>query len=176
MTSMILNRLVLQDFESAMLKAFWRDLFGRLTRKGNNLLSFDQVCQDQPLTGQHYRGLQAVPLDQIVGSEGHYRDFDRAFFPRQSQVKDRWLRINKAYHEKVPLPPVELFKVGRVYFVRDGNHRISVARAHGQEFIDAYVTEIDAPVSVEKADIAEPVCHKYGPDYRPAGMGGNHRL
>lgn len=151
MTPMVFNRLALQDFESAMLKAFWRNLLCRLTRKTNDLLSFDQVRQDRPLTGQHYRGLQAVSLDQIVGSEGHHRDFDRAFFPRQSQTKDRWLSINRAYYQQVPLPPVELFKVGQVYFVRDGNHRVSVARAHGQAFIDAYVTEIDTPVLVELA-------------------------
>jgi hypothetical protein len=86
-----------------------------------------------------------------VGSEGRYRDFDRAFFPRQNQTKSRWLKVNKAYYEKVTLPPVELFKVGQRYFVRDGNHRISVARAHHQEFIDAYVTELDLPVPFELA-------------------------
>ena len=100
------------------------------------------------MTKRHYRGLQAVPLAQIGGSEGRYRDFDKAFFPRQTQTKERWLSINKAHYEDVSLPPVELFKVGQMYFVRDGNHRVSVARAHGYEFIDAYVIEIDLPVLV----------------------------
>jgi hypothetical protein len=149
MTTTIFNQLVLQDFERAVWRAFWRDLFSRLTRKGNDLLSFDQVRQCLPLTRQHYRGLQAVPLNQVVGSEGRYRDFDRSFFPRQTRTRARWLSINQAYYKEVSLPPVELFKVGQGYFVRDGNHRVSVARAHGQEFIDAYVIEIDMPVPIE---------------------------
>jgi hypothetical protein len=152
MTTTIFNQLLLQDFERARRRAFWRDLLSRLTRKGNDLLSFDQVRQDLPLTKQHYRGLQAVPLNHIVGSEGRYRDFDRDFFPRQTRTKARWLSINQAHYQAMPLPPVELFKVGQVYFVRDGNHRVSVARAHGQEFIDAYVIEIDVPVPVELSE------------------------
>lgn len=145
MTIILFNQSVLQDFERARRRAFWRDLLSRLTRKDNNLLSFEQIRQGQLVTRRHYRGLQTVPLAKIVGSEGRYRDFDQAFFPRQSQTKERWLSINQAHYQEVSLPPVELYKVGRVYFVRDGNHRVSVARAHEQEFIDAYVIEIDLP-------------------------------
>jgi hypothetical protein len=151
MTPTIVNQMVIQDFERATRRAFWHDLLSRLTRKGNDLLSFDQARQGLSLRGQHYRGLQAVPLDQIVGSEGRRCDFDRAFFPRQTRTKDRWFSIDKAYHEEVPLPPVELFKVGQAYFVRDGNHRVSVTRAHGHEFIDAYVIEIDLPGPVQQS-------------------------
>jgi hypothetical protein len=152
MTVPIFNQLVLQDFERARYRAFWRDLLSWLTRKDNNLLSFDQVRQGRPLTKRHYRGLQTVPLNQIVGSEGRYSDFDQAFFPRQTQTKERWLSINQAHYQDVSLPPVELFKMSQVYFVRDGNHRVSVARAHGQEFIDAYVIELDLPVLVELSE------------------------
>jgi hypothetical protein len=140
---MMFNRLALQDFERAARKAFWRDWISRLTRKSNDLLPFDQLRQRLPFKGRHYLGWQVVPLDRIVGSEGRYRDFDRAFFPRQTQTRDRWVSIDKAYYEEAPLPPVELFKIGEVYFVRDGNHRVSVARARGQDFIDAYVTKIE---------------------------------
>ena len=149
MTLTLSTRLALQDFERANRKAFWRDLFSRITRKCNQLLSFDQVRQRVLLTGQHYRGLQAVCLDKIVGSEGHYRDFDRAFFPRQSRSKDRWISIDRAYYEQSPLPPVELVKVGEWYFVRDGNHRVSVARAWGQDFVDAAVIELEVAGSID---------------------------
>ena len=158
MTIPLLNQLVLQDFERARRRAFWRDLLSWLTRKDNNLLSFDHVRQGRPLAKRHYRGLQVVPLNQIVGSEGRYSDFDQAFFPRQTQTKERWLSINQAHHEDVSLPPVELFKMGQVYFVRDGNHRVSVARAHGQEFIDAYVIEIDLPILVELEERLANLC------------------
>ena len=84
-----------------------------------------------------------------MGSEGRYHDFDREFFPRQSHVRDRWASINLAHYEQTRLPPVTLTKVGEVYFVQDGNHRVSVARVHGQNFIDAYVTELDLSVPVD---------------------------
>ncbi|MBI1880409.1 MAG: hypothetical protein HYR94_19700 [Chloroflexi bacterium] len=143
MITPILRRLALRDFEQAAHQVFWRDLRSRLTGKNNDLLSFDQIGPYLPLAGQHYRDLQVVPLHQIVGSEGRFRDFDRAFCPRQNRTKERWLNIDKAYYEDIILPPVVLYQIGQMYFVRDGNHRVSVARAHGQEFIDAYVTEID---------------------------------
>jgi hypothetical protein len=139
----MVTSLGLDNFDRARRKAVWRDWFSRLTGKDNDLLSFQQTRQDLPLKGQHYLGLQVVALDQILGSESRRHDFDRAFFPRQSRTRDRWLNIDQAYYQQVALPPVELVKLGHIYFVRDGNHRISVARAHGQDFIDAYVTEIE---------------------------------
>ncbi|MCL4295523.1 MAG: hypothetical protein KJ077_07340 [Anaerolineae bacterium] len=138
-----LDQLALQDFAHAVHRALWRDWLSWLIRKNNNLLPFEQVRRHLSFKGQHQRGLCAVPLDKIVGSVNRYHDFDRAFFPRQSRTRDRWLSINKAYYQDIALPPVELLKVGEIYFVSDGHHRISVARARGQEFIDASVTEID---------------------------------
>lgn len=143
------NQLALQDFEQAQRKVFWWDLFSRLTRKCNQLVALDQVRQNLSFKARHYRGLQIVPLDKIVGSAGRYRDFDRAFLPRQSHTKDRWVSIDQAYYEQVHLPPVELVQVGEMYFVQDGNHRVSVARTRGQEFVDAQVTELEVSISVE---------------------------
>jgi hypothetical protein len=68
------------------------------------------------------------------------------FLPIQSQTKGRWISIDKAHYEDIYLPPVDLYKIGEIYFVKDGNHRVSVARERGQEYMDAYVTEIDIPV------------------------------
>jgi len=104
------------------------------------------------MRGQHYIGLREVPIENIVGSMGRYLDFDRAFLPRQTKTKNRWIQIDAAHLDQVYLPPVELFKIGEVYFVKDGNHRVSVARERGQLYIDAYVTEIDVPVPLT-ADI-----------------------
>ncbi|MDX1520852.1 MAG: hypothetical protein R3264_04440 [Anaerolineae bacterium] len=149
MTSTIINQRAVRDFERARSKAFWRGLVSRLTRKCNDLLPFDQMRQSLWLKGQRYLGLQVVPLDKIVGSEGRYRDFDRAFLPRHAHTVARWISIDKAHYEQVLLPPVDLFKIGEIYFVQDGNHRISVARARGQEFIDALVTEINQAGRIE---------------------------
>ncbi len=146
---MNIDELARHDFEHALRRAFWRQIISALTGKSNELLPFEEVRKRLPLRGQRYLGLQTVPLDKIVGSESRYRDFDRAFLPRQTHTRDRWINIDKAHYREIKLPPVELYKVGDVYFVRDGNHRVSVARERGQEFIDAYVTEIEVPVSIE---------------------------
>ena len=143
---MSINQQASQDYDRAILKAVWRTAITWLTGESNELLPFDAVRQKLPLRGQHYIGLRQVPIDQIAGSMGRYRDFDRAFLPRQVRTRDRWLSIDKAHHAEIILPPVELYKMGEVYFVKDGNHRVSVARERGQEFVDAYVTEIDIPV------------------------------
>ena len=143
---MSIDHLANQDFERALLKSFFRNVVTWLTGKSNDLLPFDQVRERMPLRGQHYVGLRQIPIEQIIGSLGRYRDFDRAFLPRQKRTKDRWVSIDRAHYEEVILPPVELYKMGEVYFVKDGNHRVSVAREKGQIFVDAYVTEIDIPV------------------------------
>ena len=150
MTTKIYNQFALHDFEQAKHKAFWRDLFSWLTRKCNDLPSFDQVRQGLPMKRQHSLGLQIVPLEKIVGSEGRSRDFDQAFLPRHSHLQKRWISIYKAYYEQATLPPVDLVKLGEVYFVRDGHHRVSVARVWGQDFIDANVIEVDVPMLVER--------------------------
>ena len=135
-----------QDFERAVTRAFWRKILARITGENNELLPFDEVRQQLPLRGQHYTGLKQVPINKILGSIGRYHEFDRAFLPTQTRTKDRWISIGKAHYDMIDLPPVDLYKIGEVYFVKDGNHRVSVARERGQEFIDAYVTEIDSPV------------------------------
>ncbi|MBL8968094.1 MAG: transcriptional regulator, partial [Spirochaetaceae bacterium] len=88
--------------------------------------------------------LKAVPLELIVGSEGRYRDFNRHFLPRSDHLRSRWVRVDLAHYTDVPLPPVRLYEIGGVYFVRDGNHRVSVAKLRGQAAIDAEVSSLDA--------------------------------
>ncbi len=134
------------DFERAYRRGFWRKLSSWFTGERNELLPFDAVRERIPIQGQHYLGLRQVPIEKIVGSLGRYRDFDRAFLPRQARTRSRWVSIDSAHYEEVPLPPVELYKMGDIYFVRDGNHRVSVARERGQAFVDAYVIEIEVPV------------------------------
>ena len=92
----------------------------------------------------------------MIGSVGRYRDFDRAFLPKRQQTGERWMSIDRAYLQDVVLPPIEVYKLGDFYFVKDGNHRVSVARERRQAFIDAYVIEFDLTVPVdEKTDIDE---------------------
>ena len=146
---MAVDHIAQEDFERARAKAFWRRVAGWITGEQVDLLSLEEVRSRLPVEGQHDLGVQQVAIRQIVGSESRYRDFDRAFLPRQTHTRDRWVRIDRLHNQSVELPPVSLYKMGDAYFVRDGNHRISVARERGQEFVDAYVTELDTPVSLQ---------------------------
>lgn len=137
------------DFNRARRKAFLGQVLALLTRTPNDLLSFDDVRARLNVRGQHYLGLRTVPLEHIVGSEGRYADFDRQFAPRSEATRQRWLAVDRAHREARGLPPVELYKLGDVFFVKDGHHRISVARLQGQREIEALVTElvVDVPLA-----------------------------
>ena len=137
-----------EDFKRAKNRAFWRKVASWITGRSNELLPFEEVRRRLPFEGQRYIGLRTVPLEKIVGSVGRYRDFDRAFLPRSESMRRRWENIDKALQAGVGLPPVDLYKIGDVYFVKDGNHRVSVARTQDWPTIDAYVTEVDVPVEI----------------------------
>jgi hypothetical protein len=137
------------DYVAARRKAFWNEVVSFLSGRSNKLLAWDEVRDKLGVRGQIYRGLHAVPLEKIVGSVGRYRDFDRAFLPAQERTADRWRSISRAHYDDVGLPPVKLYKIGEVYFVLDGNHRVSVARERGMAFVDAEVVEARARVPVE---------------------------
>ena len=112
------------------------------------LLSFEQV-QDLLRDRQGVdRGRQSIPIANIVGSVGRYRDFDRAFLPLGGADAERWKWLDVALNELRNLPPIDVYKIGDVYFVRDGNHRVSVAKANGLTAIDANVTEIGSRVTL----------------------------
>ena len=122
------------DFGAARLKAFFRSVVAYLLGQRNELLSYDAVREKLRVGGPIYRGLRTVLVKNIVGSVNRYRDFDRAFLPTQSFTADRWLQINRAFYLDVSLPPIVLYKVGEVYFVVDGNHRVSVPRERSVRF------------------------------------------
>lgn len=120
-------------------------LWARLTGRPAHLLNLADVIADAPPRAQHAGGIRGVPIAAIGGSEGRDGDFDAAFHPRGGQTAERWQRVAAAMIGGRPLPAVELIQVGATYFVRDGHHRVSVARALGQTSIDAVVTVWDAP-------------------------------
>ncbi|MEW5868626.1 MAG: DUF4032 domain-containing protein [Chloroflexota bacterium] len=143
---MSMDQLARQDYERALSRGFWRRIISFLTGEDNELLPFYEVRERLPIRGQHYIGLRQVEIEKIVGSLGRYYDFDRAFLPLQRRTRERWVSIDMAHYAQAPLPPVDLYKIGDIYFVKDGNHRVSVARERGQEYVDAYVTEIEISV------------------------------
>jgi len=129
------------DFDRARQKAFLRDLLSLFGRRRNDLIPYHEIRRRLSPERESYRGLQQVPIDKIVGSMDRFNDFDRAFLPRQAHTARRWKSVDRAFYQDVTLPPIQLYKVGEIYFVKDGNHRVSVARERGGEFIDAEVIE-----------------------------------
>lgn len=152
-----------EAFGSARRRAWWRDVLARLAGRSNTLLSYQQVKNALRLGGPIYRGVQQVPVAQIIGSVDRYRDFDEVFLPAQDRTAGRWKSIARAYYQDIDLPPVRLYKVGDAYFVLDGHHRVSVAREQGVEFIDAEVQEVVSRVPVSADLRAEDlrVLHEY---------------
>jgi hypothetical protein len=136
------------DFRNARLRAFMRDILSALKRERNTLLDYDEVKEQLHIGGPIYRGIQTVRVDQIVGSLNRYQEFDRVFLPKQEQTAERWQSVSRAFYSDIGLPPVVLYKVGQIYFVVDGHHRVSVARQQGQEFIDAEVRECSTRVNI----------------------------
>lgn len=147
-TDKVIEQAAKEDFDTALRKGFWRSVATWFTKSKNELMPYDEIRRRLPFRGQHDIGIQQIPLEQVVGSVGRYNDFDRAFLPRHTHTRGRWISIDMAQMQDVILPPIEVYKIGSVYFVKDGNHRVSVARQRGQAFIDAQVTEIDANVDV----------------------------
>ncbi len=136
------------DFQRARFKAFMHRVWDSLSGQRTTLLSYDDIKEKLHIGGPIYRGVQTVRVDQIAGSLNRYHEFDRVFMPASNTLSARWQSVNRAFYEDVSLPPVVLYKVGQVYFVVDGHHRVSVARKQNQLFIDAEVRECSTRVNI----------------------------
>src|SRR5258705_13819676 len=113
-----------QDFQSARQRAAIQEILARITGKSTQLLSYEEVAEKLKLRVRTERGVQHIPIDAIVGSVGRYTDFTRTFLPRRAEDQERWAGVKATLMESnVGLPPIEVYKVGEVYFVIDGNHR-----------------------------------------------------
>ncbi len=164
MESDILKFQAQEDFAKARNKAWINDLQHLIHPDKKRLLSFNDVKKILKPKNEIYAGLKVIPIQKIVGSEGRYNDFDNRFLPRTNEVKQRWINVDKAHLSDVVLPPIQLYELAGLYFVRDGNHRVSVAKAQGVEFIDAEVislqSEVQLPVDVRQ-DTLRDVVIKY---------------
>lgn len=140
------------DFQRARFKAFMNRVWSTLSGQPTTLLSYDDIKEKLRIGGPIYRGVKTVRVDQIAGSLNRYHEFDRVFLPASDKLAARWQSVNRAFYQEISLPPVVLYKVGQVYFVVDGHHRVSVAREQGQIYIEAEVRECATRVNIT-ADI-----------------------
>lgn len=129
-------------FEEARRQALFEDLISLLTHRDRYPLAYEEIRRELRDYSEIDRGIQMIPLHKIVGSVGRYRDFTRTFLPRRSQVRERWKRLDAALNRLEIWPPIEVYQIGDRYIVRDGNHRVSVARANNLPEIEAHVVEI----------------------------------
>ncbi|MDR2767302.1 MAG: transcriptional regulator [Treponema sp.] len=139
------------DFSRARTKEIFSRIMHFINPDRNKLLSFNDMREILKPSGESYRGIEAVPIRLIVGSEGRYRDFNKYFLPRSEHLRSRWQRVDEARLTDVNLPPIQLYEIGGVYFVRDGNHRVSVAKITGIETVDAEVTSLTTEVKLSAA-------------------------
>ena len=145
------------DAQDDFLRVRRRQVMSRLARRVGRepgdvdvILPYDEVVAALGYLEESYVGLRTVPLDSILGTVDRAKGFDRQFRPTTARVRARWERIANAVRRGEPMPPISLFQIGEVYFVRDGHHRVSVARALGRTDIDAYVVEVRTRVGADR--------------------------
>ena len=116
----------------------------------NHILPFEEVLAALGYLGEERLGQQVIPLDSIVGTVDRGREFDRTFRPTSQRVRPRWERIATAQRRGEGMPPIDVYRIGDMHFVKDGHHRVSVARALGHKDINAYVTEVRTQVGADR--------------------------
>ncbi len=137
-----------EDFSKARNKALFNEIQHFLNPEETQLLSFGDIKKWLKPKNEVYIGMQEILVDLIVGSEGRYHDFDNHFFPKNMHLKNRWKSIDAARLTDVILPPIKLYEIGGLYFVRDGNHRVSVAKSQGMAYIDAEVISLQSEIKL----------------------------
>ncbi|MDR1867010.1 MAG: transcriptional regulator [Treponema sp.] len=147
-TDSVYKHLASDDFNKARTRATLSAIQHFLHSNRDQLLSLGVVKDIIKPKNESYQGMQVVPIKNIIGSEGRYRDFNKYFLPRSEYLRSRWERVDQAHLQDIPLPPIQLYEIGGAYFVRDGNHRVSVAKSQKVESIDAEVTSLSSEIAI----------------------------
>jgi hypothetical protein len=139
------------DWADARRKLLYKEVVCFFRSCSVDLQSFEAVRKEQHLHQYVDRGLQTIPLDNVVGSVGRYKDFSENFLPKNSHMRERWEQVDVLMRQG-KTPPIDVYQVDDAYFVVDGNHRVSVAKQRNMETIEAYVTEFTRPVEGEEGE------------------------
>jgi hypothetical protein len=127
-------------YQKSVLQGKRQKLLAAVTGRSASLPAVEALTQGQTVRNQRNLGSKLVRIADIRASEDRSGDFDRNFHPLETHTRSRWLSIAVARLNGQAMPAVDLIKVGDAYAVRDGHHRISVAQALGEDYIDAQVT------------------------------------
>ncbi len=136
------------DFSKARNKALFNEITHLLNPEEASMISLKTIKKMVKTETETYVGMKVIPIEKIIGSEGRYKDFDNQFFPKNSSIKERWEHVDEAVLNDIILPPIKVYELAGLYFVRDGNHRVSVAKSKGVEFIDAEVTSLQTEIKL----------------------------
>ena len=140
----------IKDYQRARRKAMIQEITARFTGSPVGLLSFDEIRKITSALPASISELKDIPLNSIVGSVSRYEDFTRSFYPRRTVNPRRWLKVEDLSFKTRGFPPIDVYQIGEVYFVIDGNHRVSVARQMGMTYIQANVVEVKTRVPVTR--------------------------
>jgi hypothetical protein len=168
------------DFSQARRRHVLAQVAGWLRgrRNATRILPIDEVIAVLGWRGQRYLGLRTIQLDAVTGTVDSRHDFDRKFRPASSRVRQRWERLDLAQRRGAAIPPIDVYLVGDMYFVKDGHHRVSVAMATRQKAMDAYVTEVHTRVpaaGISPTDLQRRAATSAAVDGTVAPAGTKHR-
>lgn len=136
-------------FEEAYAIGRRKAVFLWKVRQEHLLLSLKELTAIATPDSTSARGVQSIPVKSIVGTEERSNDFAQGFYPIRKQMRQRWTRIRDLMLSADGIPEaITVFEYGSAYFVRDGNHRVSVAKTHGIEFITANVISLSIPITI----------------------------
>jgi len=145
-----------RHFEKARRQATKQQFSAWLTGNESSLLPFEEIRSRLQTEDPLYEGKQLVPLEKIVGSVGRYKDFTRQFLPRSNSMEDRWVNV-ESLAVQGGWPPIEVYRIGDVYFVKDGNHRVAIANQMAYDTIEAHVWGFPEDIEISPTDSLEAV-------------------
>lgn len=138
----------IQDFRRARRKASLERILAHIGGQPADLFSYEEVRRKLRLPRASSYSLKSIPVNAIIGSVKGYQDFTRNFLPKHGDKEDQWVSVELSALSEGELPPIEVFQIGDVYFVLDGDYCVSVARQRGIEQLEAHVMEIQTPISL----------------------------
>ena len=148
------------QFNKLRARAMRHQLFSKIRGKSTHLMTFDEALADHRHVTQHDAGIQLIELEEIVGTVGRTHDFDDEFNPKHDDSELRWCSVATAIYDGKAIPVIELYRLDDGYYIIDGNHRVSVMKSLGQEFVEAHVIEVEDGISSHRCQTQEiPVPH-----------------
>ena len=135
-----------QDFSKLRNRATRRHIINALLGKSTHLITLDEILAEHEHVIQHDAGIKVINLNEIVGTVGRTHEFDDEFYPKQDSSYYRWCDVAAAIYDGKAMPVLELYHVDNGYYIIDGNHRVSVMKALGQQFVEAHVIKLEDSV------------------------------